>query len=90
MDQIKKEEKMEIVAQMGKSGRIVVPSKMRTALGVQSGDEIVMRLENGTIRMIPLRQAVRLAQQAVRHYVPEGTSLVEALIQARREEAAHE
>ena len=81
---------MEMVLQMGKSGRIIVPSEMRTALGVQSGDEIVMRLENGTIRMIPLRKAVRLAQQAVRHYVPEGTSLVDALLQARREEAAYD
>jgi AbrB family looped-hinge helix DNA binding protein len=74
---------MEIVTQMGKSGRIIVPAKIRMALDVQSNDEIVMRLENGTIRMIPLRQAVR-------QYVPEGTSLIEALIQARREEATHE
>lgn len=81
---------MEIVSQMGKSGRIIIPSKIRMALSLQTGDEIVMRLENGTIRMIPLRQAVRLAQQAVRQYVPEGTSLVEELIQARREEALHE
>jgi AbrB family looped-hinge helix DNA binding protein len=90
MDQMQKEERMKIVSQMGKSGRIIIPSKIRMALGLQSGDEIVMRLEDGTLRIIPLRQAVRLAQQAVRHYVPEGTSLVEALIQARREEAAHE
>jgi AbrB family looped-hinge helix DNA binding protein len=81
---------MEIVTQMGKSGRVTIPAKMRMALGVQSGDEILIRLENGAIRMIPLRQAIHLVQQAVRRYVPEGTSLVEALIQARREEAVRE
>lgn len=81
---------MEAVSQMGKSGRIIIPSKIRRALGLQSGDEIVMRLEDGTLRIIPLRQAIHLAQQAVRHYVPEGTSLVEALIQARQDEAAYE
>ncbi len=81
---------MEIVTQMGKSGRITVPAKMRMALGVQSGDEILIQLENGAIRMIPLRQAIRLAQQTVQRYVPEGTSLVKTLIQARREEAARE
>jgi AbrB family looped-hinge helix DNA binding protein len=81
---------MEIRTQMGRSGRIVVPVKLRRALGIQPGDEIVLRLENGSIRMIPLRQAVNLAQKTVRQYVPEGTSLVDALIQARREEAGRE
>ena len=75
---------------MGRSGRIVVPAKLRRALGIRPGDEIVLRLENGSIRMIPLRQAVNLAQKTVRQYVPEGTSLVDALIQARREEAGRE
>jgi AbrB family looped-hinge helix DNA binding protein len=81
---------MEIRTQMGRSGRIVVPVKLRRALGIRPGDEIVLRLENGSIRMIPLRQAVNLAQKTVRQYVPEGTSLVDALIQARREEAGRE
>ena len=81
---------MEIRAQISKSGRIIVPVKLRKALEIQAGDEILLRLENGSIRLIPLRQAVALAQKTVRQYVPEGVSLVEALIQERREEAAHE
>lgn len=81
---------MEIRAQISKSGRIIVPVKLRKALEIQGGDEILLRLENGSIRLIPLRQAVALAQKTVRQYVPEGVSLVEALIQERREEAAHE
>jgi AbrB family looped-hinge helix DNA binding protein len=81
---------MEIKTQISKSGRIVLPAKMRKTLGIRPGDEIVIRLENGSIRVMPLRQAVNLAQQAVRRYVPAGTSLVEALIRERREEAARE
>jgi AbrB family looped-hinge helix DNA binding protein len=81
---------MEIRTQISKSGRIVLPAKLRKALELQAGDELVMRLENDSIRMIPLRLAVQLAQKAVRQYVPKGTSLVDALIQARREEAGHE
>lgn len=75
---------------MGKGGRVVVPVKFRRALGIQPGDEIVLRLGNGQIRLIPLRQAIDLAQKAVQQYVPEGTSLVDALIQERREEARRE
>lgn len=78
---------MEIRTQISKSGRIVLPARLRKELEIQPGDEIVMRLENGSIRLIPLRQAVALAQKSVRRHVPKGTSLVDALIQARREEA---
>jgi AbrB family looped-hinge helix DNA binding protein len=71
-------------------GRVVLPSKLRKELNIQNGDEIVLRLENGSIRLVPLNQAVIIAQQTVKKYVPEGTSLVSDLIQARREEAIHE
>ena len=80
---------MEIKTQISKSGRIVLPARLRKALEIQVGDELVMRLEGGSIRLIPLRQAVKLAQKAVRQYVPKGTSLVDALIQARRDETGH-
>ena len=49
-----------------------------------------MRVENDSIRLIPLQQAIQFAQNAVKRYVPEGESLVEGLIKMRREEAAHE
>jgi bifunctional DNA-binding transcriptional regulator/antitoxin component of YhaV-PrlF toxin-antitoxin module len=81
---------MEIRLQMGKGGRLVVPVKLRRALNIQAGDEFVARIENNSIRLIPLQQAVILAQQAVRKYVPEGVSLVDELIKARREEARNE
>ena len=81
---------MEIRTQISKSGRIIVPARLRKALDLQAGDEIVLRLENGSIRMIPLRQAIALAQKKVRKYAPEGISLVDALIDARRVEATGE
>lgn len=81
---------MEVRTQISRSGRIIVPVKLRRALDIQDGDEIVMRLENGSIRLIPLRQAIALAQKTVQRYVPKGASLVDALIQARREETGRE
>ena len=81
---------METRIQIGKGGRLVVPVKLRNALKIKAGDEIVARLENDSIRLIPMRQAVALAQKAVRQYVPKGISLVDDLIKARREEAGRE
>jgi AbrB family looped-hinge helix DNA binding protein len=81
---------MEFRVQIHSGGRFVLPSKLRKELQIKAGDEIVLRLENGSIRLVPLHQAVIIAQQTVKKYVPKGTSLVADLIQARKEEAAHE
>ena len=81
---------MEFKTQIGKGGRIVVPARLRKALEIKPGDAIVMRLEDSSIRLIPLHQAVELAQEKVRQYAPEGASLVDELIQARRAEAQRE
>jgi len=81
---------MEFRVQVHSGGRFVLPSKLRKELQIKAGDEIVLSLEDGSVRLIPLHQAVRIAQQTVKKYVPKGTSLVEDLIQARKKEAAHE
>ena len=81
---------MEFKTHITKGGRLVVPAKLRKALQIEAGDEVVLRLENGSLRLIPLQQAVNLAQETLRRYVPEGVSLVDELIQARRAEAKGE
>ena len=81
---------MEFRVQVHSGGRFVLPSKLRKELQIKAGDEIILHLENGSIRLVPLHQAVKIAQQTVKKYVPKGTSLVADLIQARKEAAAHE
>ena len=67
-----------------------MPAKLRKALNIKTGDQVVVRLENDSIRLIPVQQAVALAQKAVKQYVPKGFSLVDELIKRRREEASGE
>jgi AbrB family looped-hinge helix DNA binding protein len=81
---------MENRAQIGKGGRLVVPAKLRKALNIKTGDQVVVRLENDSIRLIPVHQAVAMAQKTVSQYVPKGTSLVDDLIKERRKEARGE
>ncbi len=81
---------METRVQIRSGGRLVVPVKLRKALNIKAGDEVVVLLENDSIRLIPMQQAVNLAQKAVKQYVPKGVSLVDELIKARREEARAE
>jgi len=69
-------------------GRLVIPAAYRKALGLKPGDEVLLVLEEGEIRVVSTRQAIARAQTLLRHYVPKGRSLSEELIQERREEAA--
>jgi AbrB family looped-hinge helix DNA binding protein len=69
-------------------GRLVIPASYRKALGLKPGDEVLLSLEDGEIRVVSTRQAVARAQTLVRRYIPKGRKLSEELIKDRREEAA--
>ncbi|MCD6567336.1 MAG: AbrB/MazE/SpoVT family DNA-binding domain-containing protein [Dehalococcoidia bacterium] len=69
-------------------GRLVIPATYRKALGLKPGDEVLLVLEDGEIRLVSMRQAVARAQTLLRRYIPKGRSLSEELIKERREEAA--
>ena len=69
-------------------GRLVIPSAYRKALGLKPGDEVLLSLEDGEIRVVSTRQAVARAQTLVRRYIPKGRKLSEELLKERREEAA--
>jgi AbrB family looped-hinge helix DNA binding protein len=77
-------------ARVADGGRIVIPAKYRRALGLEVGDEVILRLEAGELRVTSLAQAIRQAQDSVRRYVPEGRSLVAELLAERRREAGSE
>ena len=74
---------MDTRVQIDNGGRVVVPVNLRKALKIKSGDELILRLEHDSIRLIPI-------QQAVKNYAPKGVSMVDELIEARREEACDE
>lgn len=65
---------------------IVIPAEYLQALGLQVGDEVILRLKDGVLHIFTPRQAIEHAQELVRSYVPEGRSLSEELIEERRRE----
>jgi AbrB family looped-hinge helix DNA binding protein len=75
---------------INENGRIVIPSPFRDALGIKAGDEIVLRIEDGELRITTLKRRIERAQRLVRHRVKAGTSLVEELIAERRKAAENE
>jgi AbrB family looped-hinge helix DNA binding protein len=74
-------------ARLNENGRIVIPASFRKALGMNAGDEIVLRVEDNELRITTLKQLLERAQRRVRRYVKPGKSLVDELIAERREAA---
>jgi AbrB family looped-hinge helix DNA binding protein len=49
----------QIKTKLGEGGRIVIPAEYRQALGLQVGDEVILRLEGKELRIFTLNQAIR-------------------------------
>jgi len=80
----------EVRTKIGRNGRLVIPARHRQALGLNDGDEVIVSVEDGALRVTTQRHAVKELQELVRRYVPEGVSLADELIRERRAEAERE
>jgi AbrB family looped-hinge helix DNA binding protein len=76
-----------LVTRVSEDGRVVIPAEYRKALGLKPGDEVVLLLEEGGIRILTPHEAARRAQALVRSYIPAGRKLADELISERRQEA---
>lgn len=75
---------------VNENGRVVIPASFRKALGINAGDEVVLRLENDELRITTQKHRLERAQRMLRKYVKPGRSLVDELISERREAARKE
>jgi AbrB family looped-hinge helix DNA binding protein len=75
---------------VNENGRVVIPPSFRKALGINAGDEIVLRIEDDELRITTLRRRFEQAQRIVRQHVIPGMSLVDELTAERREAARNE
>lgn len=71
-------------------GRLVIPAEHRRALGLEIGDEVIVRVEDNELRILTRAEAIKRAQKKVRRHVKGGRSLVDELNAERRAEAKRE
>ncbi len=74
---------------VGPQGRVVIPAAIRQALGVEVGEELIMRVEDGRMVFERREDVVRRLRERFAGVAP-GRSLSEELIAERREDAARE
>jgi AbrB family looped-hinge helix DNA binding protein len=81
---------LEARLRVNENGRVVIPAEFRKLLGINAGDEVVLRMEDDELRITTLKRRIERAQRLVRKHVKPGTSLVDELIAERREAAKRE
>jgi AbrB family looped-hinge helix DNA binding protein len=74
---------------VNENGRVVIPSSFRKALGIEVGDEVVLRIEDDELRITTQQRRIQRAQRRARKYV-KGGSLVDELLAERRAAAKRE
>jgi AbrB family looped-hinge helix DNA binding protein len=83
------------IVRMSENGRLSIPARQRKQLGLGEGGMVVIRVENGELRIRPVRAVLAEVQQKVSGLLAAagtrpGTRLSEELTAERREEAARE
>jgi AbrB family looped-hinge helix DNA binding protein len=81
---------LKIETKLDEGGKITIPDEYRRAIGLETGDTVILVLEKGELRVIPSSEAIKHAQALVRRYIPKERVLSEELIRERRTEAANE
>ena len=71
-------------------GRVVVPAGFRKALGIRTGQEILLSLDHGFVRLQTIDAALERVRAVARSRRRTEASVVDEFIAARRAEAATE
>ena len=72
------------------AGRVVIPAKMRSALGIEGGQNLTISMEGDMITLQTLQSVIRNAQVLARKKRKTKGSVVDELMAERRAEAAKE
>ncbi len=76
--------------EMDKDGRITIPAEYRHELGLKQGDEIMLILEDGELRLFSAKHGLKRAREIYRKHIPADRDLVSELIAERGAEAVLE
>ncbi len=82
-----------IRTKLGKGGRVIIPTAFRQNLCLETGDDIILHMEDNIIYLTTAEQALRKLQNKVKNYINttgHNISLVDELITMRRNEAKYE
>jgi AbrB family looped-hinge helix DNA binding protein len=80
----------EHTANLSKEGRILIPSAIRSELGLKAGETLTLSVVDGEVRLVPRMNAIRRMQKRLARLRDPKNPAVDALLRERRAAAAQE
>ena len=78
------------LVKVAENGRLSIPARQRKQIGLDKGGLMVARVENGELRLRPVRAVLAEIQAEARQYLAGSDDTVDRFLADRREEAARE
>jgi AbrB family looped-hinge helix DNA binding protein len=77
-------------AKVSKGGKIAIPSACKKALNISDGDELLFDISNDKVVISPVKFTLQKVRQLLKANNPSSRSLVDELIQERKQELKNE
>lgn len=81
---------MLLTAKVSKGGKISLPSACRKALNISDGDELLFNIHDNQVLISPVKLTLQKVRKLLKDNNPSGRSLVDELIQERKQELKDE
>ncbi len=80
-------EQQSVKTKVTEGGRIVIPAKMREAMGIKVGTNVTLTVKDGSLRITTRDEAFRRIDEMMKDHIRPGRSIVDEFIKERRDEA---
>lgn len=81
---------IDVKTRLNENGRIVIPAAIRRKMDLRPGEAVLMKYENGVLRIESYRERIRRIQEEFKQFAKPGVPISDELIAERREEARRE
>lgn len=72
---------------VGEGGRLIIPAAYRKALNIHIGDELIIRLQDGEIRLFRQAEAIGRIRAAAKKMTKKGVNQTDAFIAFRKQDS---
>jgi len=72
---------------IGDSGRVIIPAVYRKAMGIVSGDELILRMQSVELRLFRQGEALKRARMAIKKYNKNKDNNVEDFLAFRSKDS---
>jgi AbrB family looped-hinge helix DNA binding protein len=81
---------MLVKAKVSRGGKIAIPSICKKALNIRDGDELLFDIQDNQVVVSPVRFALQKVRNLLKQHNTTNKSLVDELIQERKQELKNE